>query len=178
MLSNLSMSEPKWRAVTSEELARDLEEILPQRRENKYAAQVGLADITITIDETKAEPLGLSLPFQSVVQGECALRERIITPTTFLENDGTEHHVIAFDPKPIGFSGFMSCVTHSLALTDQGLFDVGRYSAISTTKQDEYWQWFLHQRLATPGQVAALREERNLSPHQLVERLSTAMAET
>jgi hypothetical protein len=51
--------------------------------------------------------------------------------TIFVEEDDTQHQVLVFDHQTVGYSGFMGCVTHSLALTDQSLFDVGREPVIS-----------------------------------------------
>ena len=117
----------------------------------------------------------VALPFQSMDQAERALRERVITPTTFLEDDDTRHQVGMFDPEPVGFSGFMGCVSHSLALTDHGLFEVGRFPAMNLASQNRYWQWFLNRRLATPEQVAAWRGHHNLSGSQIVELCFEAM---
>ena len=137
--------------------------------ETKYTFQVGLKDLDFEVDQEKAKVQGVALPFQSVDQAERALREGVIRPTTFLEDDGTEHAIAVFDPQPVGFSGFMDCVTHSLALTGQGLFEVGRYPAMNLASQNRYWQWFLHRRLATREQVAAWQEKNDLSAQQVVE---------
>ena len=53
-----------------------------------------------------------------------------IQPMIFIEYDNTRHQVLTFDPRPMGYSGFMDCVTHSLALRDLGLFEVGHYPAM------------------------------------------------
>jgi hypothetical protein len=169
------MSELENRAVAPDEFIRELEEAVKQRRENKYAFQAGLKDLGFEVDEDQARVLGISLPFQSIDQAERALCERVIRPNTFLEDDDTTHQVAAFDPEPVGFSGFMSCVTHSLAVTDLGLFDVGRYPAMNLASQHGYWQWFLHRRLATPEQVAAWKEQDSLTSLQVVERFFEAM---
>jgi hypothetical protein len=169
------MTEIEWRCVAPEEFIRDIEDAVRQHRENKYAFQTGIKDLEFAIDEDKAKTLGVTLPCQSIDQAERALRERIVQPATFLEYDSTEHQVAVFDPQPIGSSGFMGCVTHSLALTDQGLFEVGRYPAMDLVSQKHYWQWFLHRRLATSEQVAAWQEEHRLSPSQVVERIFQAM---
>ena len=169
------MSELEHRAVTPDEFISELEEAVRQRRENKYAFQVGLKDLGFEIDEDQARAWGVTLPFQSIDQAERALRERVIKPTTFLEDDDTAHQVATFDPEPVGFSGFMSCVTHSLGVTDLGLFEVGRYPAMNLASQGRYWQWFLHRRLATPEQVAAWKEQDSLTSLQVVERFFEAM---
>lgn len=80
-----------------------------------------------------------------------------------------------FDPEPVGFSGFMRCATHSLALTDQGLFEVGRFQAMSLINQNRYWQWFLHRRLATPEQTTYWKEHYHLSGPQVVDRFFEAI---
>jgi hypothetical protein len=70
-----------------------------------------------------------------------------------IEDDNTEYVVMVFDYRPVGYNGFMDCVTHSLALTDHGLFEVRRYSVVSLSAPGHYWQWFLHRRLATTEDV-------------------------
>jgi hypothetical protein len=170
------MSEIKRQTITPNELIREVEMAIRQRQENKYAFQVGIKDLGFEIDEDKAKALGVTLPCQSIDQAEWALRQKVINLTTLVEDDDTRHQVTVFEPQPISFSGFANCVTHSLALTDQGLFEVGRYPAMNLISQNRYWQWFLHQRLATSKQAATWQEERHLSPQQLVERIYEAMA--
>jgi hypothetical protein len=169
------MSELELRAIAPKELITELEGAVKQRRENKYAFQVGLKDLDFEIDEDQIKTLGVALPFQNIDQAERALQERVIKPTTFLEDDDTEHLVAVFDPEPVGVSGFMGCVTHSLALTDQGLFEVGRFPAMNIASQNRYWQWFLHRRLATPEQIATWKEHHHLSSTQVVEQFIEAM---
>lgn len=164
ILYNPSMQEVECRTVTPKEIINELQGIVKQRQENKYAFQVGLEDLDFEIDEEKARELGVTLPFLSIDQAERALRERAIRPATLVEDDKIAHQVLAFDPQPVGHSGFMDCVTHSLALTDRGLFEVGRFPAMNVSSQSRTWQWFLHRRLATPEQVAAWREDHSLSP--------------
>lgn len=162
-------------APTSPDLVWQLVYAVDGLRENKYAFQVGLKDVDFEVDASKVRALGLIMPFHSIEQAEQALRERVITPRMFLENDGTEHRLAAFEPEPVGFSGFMEGVTHSLAATDHGLFEVGRYPALSLAGHPRYWQWFLHRRLATAERVAAWRADYGLSTDQLVQRLFLAM---
>ena len=50
-----------------------------------------------------------------------------------------------------------------------------RYPAMNPVSRKSYWQWFLHRRLATSEQVAGGQELHNLSPTQVVERISQAM---
>ena len=73
-----------------------------------------------------------------------------------------------FHPQPVGYSGFINCVTHSLSLTDLGLFEVGRYPAVSLDRPGYYWQWFLHRRLAMPGQVGEWQKQEGITGEQLV----------
>jgi hypothetical protein len=169
------MSELEWRAVAPDQFISELKEAVRQRQENKYAFQIGLKDLDFEIDQDQARLLGISLPFQDIDQAELALRERVIIPTSFLEYDDTLHQVAAFDPDPVGFSGFMSCVTHSLAMTDLGLFEVGRYPALNMASQQRYWQWFIQRRLATPEQVLAWREQHRLTDLQVVDLFLEAL---
>lgn len=162
-------------AVTPTELIGELQDTLRKWRENKYAFQVGLKDLDFDVDSERARKLGVSLPFPSVDQAEKALRNGVCRPTTFLEDDDTIHQVLAFAPRPVGYSGFMDCVTHSLALTDQGLFEVGRFAAMNLSTQCRTWQWFLHRRLANCEEVAAWRGDTPLSSEQLVKRCVEAM---
>jgi hypothetical protein len=136
-----------------------------------------LKDVDFDIDDDQLNIQGLSLPFRSIEQAENALVTGVIKPATFLEQDGTEHTILTFDPQPVGYSGFMDCVTHSLAITDHGLFEVGRYPAMSLSEQNRFWQWFLHRRLATSEDVAAWREEESLSPTALLGRVYIALTE-
>ena len=155
-----SMSQLEVKRVSPEEFLREIDDAVRQRQENKYAIQVGLKDLRFEIDQDKAKILGTSLPLPGVGEAEQALRQRVIKPATFLEVDDTEHQVIIFDPRPIGFSGFMDCAIHSLALTDHGLFEVGHYAAVNLVGQSPYWQWFLHRRLATTAQAESVEIPR------------------
>jgi hypothetical protein len=102
-------------------------------------------------------------------------RSGAITPITLLEHDETEHQVLVFDHRPVGYSGFMDCVTHSLALTDHGLFEAGRYLAMSLSEQNRYWGWFLHRRLATTDDVSDWCKNQNCTPNEYVESVYQAM---
>ena len=171
------MSSIEVRGISPEEFRREFETSLQQYRENKYAFQVGLKDVDFQINDEQLEIKGLLLPFRSIDQAENALVMGVIKPATFLEYDGTEHTILAFDPRPVGYSGFMDCVTHSLALTDLGLFEVGRYPAVSLSEQNRYWQWFLHRRLATSEDVTTWQEEKSLSVDELLERVYMALTD-
>ena len=163
------------RGITSDEIIRDIENSINLYRDNKYDFQVGLKDLDFDIDSEKIKILGLAIPFTSIDLAENALTEAAITPKTLIEFDNTEHKVIIFDHKPIGYSGFMDCVTHSLAITDHGLFEVGRYPAISMSKPGRYWQWFLHKRLATPNDIDQWQDENSIDSRELIERIYVAM---
>jgi hypothetical protein len=163
------MSEIEWRGITPDVMIQDIERSVKLYRENKYAFQVGLKDLDFDIDVDKIKVLGMKLPFNCIDQAEQALSNLVIVPVKFIEHDKTEHIVLAFDHRPVGYSGFMDCVTHSLALTDHGLFEVGRYPAMSLTDQNRYWQWFLHRRLASTDEVNNWCEKNNLSTEQFVQ---------
>ena len=162
------MRDIEVRVVTPEEIGRELEDALRRRQENKYAFQVKLIDLDIAVDEEKATAQGVALPFRSIEAAEAALRSGVIRPTLLVEEDETRHEVTAFDPTPVGYSGFQDCVTHSLAVTNHGLFDVGRFAATSLHSAQKEWQWFLHQRLATPEEIAAWQAISPVAPHQLL----------
>lgn len=163
------MREMEYQGVTPEEIIRELESRLKQDPKEKYTFQVGLKDLDFDVDEDKLDIHGVSLPLQNILLAEEALMSGIIKPAKLLEYDGTEHNVIAFDPRPVGFSGFMNCVTHSLVLTNLGLFNVGRYSAISLTRPGHEWGWFLHRRLATHNEVISMQEAQGLTPRETIE---------
>jgi hypothetical protein len=137
--------------------------------ERKYHLQVGLKDVEFSVDQEKAKKLGLSFPVGSIDEAERALRARVIAPTRFAERGGdTVHEVIEFDLTPVGYSGFASCVTHSLAWTDHGIFELGRFSAMSIGDFSKTWQQFVHRRLMTTGQVKEL-QEAGMSPQEIFE---------
>jgi len=170
------MSEAEWRGRTSEESIRYSENSDRRYKEKKYAFQVGLKDLDFVIDEDKIKALGKALPFQTISQAEEALCSKCIIPRLFIEEDETMHQVLVFDHRPIGYNGFKNCVTHSLALTNQGLFEVGRYSALSLSPQSRNWMWFLHRRWATPVEVAQIQESYKWSHHELLEHTYQSLA--
>jgi hypothetical protein len=163
------------RGISPDESVREIEDSISHNRENKYDFQVGLKDLDFDIDSEKVVCLGLAIPFASIDEAEQALTEGVITPITFIEFDNTEHKVSVFDYKPVGFSGFLDCVTHSLAITDLGLFEVGRYPAISLSQSGRYWQWFLHRHLAKPEELRLWQEENSLNSKELIERVYLAL---
>lgn len=169
------MSQIEWRGISPEEMVRDIENSVRQYRENKYAFQTGLKDLDFDINDELLKTQELTLPFDSISQAEQALRIGAIVPTIFVEDDDTQHQVLVFDRRTVGYSGFMDCVTHSLAVTDKGLFEVGRYPAISLVSQNRYWQWFLHRRLATADQVQEWCQDYKLTTEQFMEEVVHAM---
>ena len=169
------MSKTEYRGVTPSEMIQEVEQVIRQQRENKYDFQVGLKDLDFDINEDQLRVLGLRLPFKNIDQAEQALRNVAISPITFIEHDETEHQVLIFDHRPVGDSGFMDCVTHSLALTNHGLFEVGRYLAMNLSSQNRYWQWFLHRRLAAVEEVISWCESDDLTSEQFMENVYLAM---
>ena len=171
------MSSVEVGGITPEDFRQEIETSIQQYKENKYAFQVGLKDVEFDINDELLEIEGYSLPFKSIDHAENALKTGVIKPATFIEYDGTEHTLLAFNPRPVGYSGFMDCVTHSLALTDKGLFEVGHYPAVNLSEQNRYWQWFLHRQLATAENVATWQEEKNITADELLERVYTALTD-
>jgi hypothetical protein len=169
------MTASEVRGIEPEESFREIQAALQAIRKDKYALQTGLRDLDFDIDPGLLEQLGLRLPFPSIRQAEQALAARAIQPSLLIEYDQTEHAVLAFDPRPVGFSGFMDCVTHSLALTSHGLFEIGRYPGVSLSGPGKTWQWFLHRRLATPEEVHAILEQHAWSGDELLCRAYTAL---
>ena len=88
----------------------------------------------------------------SIDEAEFYLREGILVPLEFVEHDGTVHQVVRWDPTPVGYSGFMDCVTHSIVVTDRETFEVGRYPAVQLQNPAKAWQWFIHCRIDTDGE--------------------------
>lgn len=169
------MGEIKYKPITPEELHQDLDSIVSKHKENKYAFQIGLRDLDFDVNHDLLKANGLSLPFPTIDHAEQALEARAIQPLKFIEEDGTEHQVLAFDYRPVGFSGFMDCVTHSLAITNHGLFEIGRYSAVSLAEKNKYWQWFIHRRLASREEVNRVMESDKLTPENFIEEVRHAM---
>lgn len=168
---NPLMSEIEARGDRSYELNREFESTPKSSQKNKYPFHVGLKDLDFDIDVDRIKKLGLKLPFQSIDQAEQALQCHAIMPIKFIEYDDTEHQVLIFDHRSIGYSGFMNCVTHSLALTSNGLFEVGRYPALNLISAKHYWQWFLHRRLTTPEEIADALDSQNLTIDQYMENI-------
>jgi hypothetical protein len=121
------MSQIEVRKITPDEIIGEIEVSIRLHRENKYAFQVRLKDLDFDINQELLEVSGLNLPFSTIQNAERALTERVIVPVKLIEDDDLEHDVIEFDPRPVGYSGFMDCVTHSLVMTNHGLFEVGHY---------------------------------------------------
>jgi hypothetical protein len=91
--------------------------------------------------------LELDPEMNAVERAECYLREGVLSPVQFTESDGTRHQVREWDPTPVDYSGFMGCVTHSIVVTDQGTFEVGRYAAMNVRTFSKVWQWFIHRQI-------------------------------
>jgi hypothetical protein len=163
------------RGIKPEDFRREIENLIRKSCQDKYAFQVGLRDLDFDVDEDKLEESGSTLPFRSISQAEAALKSGIIKPSIFIEHDDTIHNLVAFDPRPVGFSGFMDCVTHSLALTDKGLFEVGRYPAMDLASSNRYWGWFLHRRLATSEEITDWLESNSITEQELIDRVYSAL---
>lgn len=170
-LYTAGMSPIEVKRVSPEEMIRKIETSVKLHQENKYAFQVGLKDLDFDINQELLEAQGLSLPFKSMGEAERALAEQVIVPLKLIEYDDTEHNVIEFDNRVVGYSGFMDCVTHSLVLTDHGLFEVGRYPAVNLASQSRNWQWFLHRRWASPEEVAKIQETYQWPSEQFMEHV-------
>ena len=169
------MSGIEYRGITPEETIQDIENSVKQYRENKYAFQVGLKDLDFDINQELLEASELTLPFSTIQNAERALTERVIVPVKLIEDDDLEHEVLEFDPKPVGYSGFMDCVTHSLILTNHGLFELGHYPAVSLSSQGRNWQWFLHRRLATAEEIHSIEEANEWDHRDLMKRVYCAL---
>jgi hypothetical protein len=169
------MPPTEWKWVTPEEMIQNIETTLKRMKEDKYALQTGLKDLDFDMDMEELTRRGFSVPFPSIAQAEQALLFRLIRPKQIWEYDGTVHQVMAFHPQQIGYSGFMDFVTHSLALTNLGLFEVGRYPAVSLERPGKYWQWFLHRRLAVPEQVIEWQEKEGITGEQLLNSIYQAI---
>ena len=169
------MGEIEWKWITPDEVIQDIERVVKAQRENKYTFQIGLHDLDFDIDPTRLEMIGMKTPFKSVQEAEQALRVSAILPTKFTEEDETEHQIATFDPRPVGYSGFMNCVTHSLAITNHGLFEIGRYPAISLSERNRNWQWFIHRRLATIEEVYEWCTSHDLNSDQFIDEVYQAM---
>ena len=165
----------EWRYASPKEVIHELERIVQLQRESKYDYQTGLKDLDFDIDHEQLLALELTLPLRTVDQAEIALRNKGIQPITFIEQDNTKHQVIAFDSRPIGYSGFMDCVTHSLALTDHGLFEVGRYPAVNLSSRCHHWGWFLHRRLAAPEELASWQDSHVMTPEEIIDQVHKAL---
>lgn len=137
----------KIKAVTPQELIEALEESVQQRRRDKYSFQVKLSDVEFAFDEEAASTLELDPEMSRIEQAEHYLREGVLRPIRFEEIDGTRHQVLEWDVTPVANSGFMGCATHSIVVTDQGTFEVGRYPAMSLETFSKVWQWFIHRKI-------------------------------
>ena len=135
------------KAVGPGELVEELERLVEQRRRDKYSLQVKLDVVEFAFDEQAALTLDLDPEMSRIEQAERYLREGVLRPAGFVEDDGTVHQVLEWDSTPVAYSGFMGCVTHSVAVTDRGTFEVGRYPAMNIETVSKVWQWFIHRKV-------------------------------
>jgi hypothetical protein len=165
------------RPVTRRELVEELEALVEQMSdpEKKYQMQVGLRGVEFDVDEERVLEMGIALPVSSIDEAEDCLQGKVLVPTQLVETDGTVHDVLAFDPRPVGFSGFMDCVTHSLVITDRGLFELGRYPAARLTQAGKAWQWFIRRRPLTAEQLEELKRADN-SPGEVLDFANERLA--
>ena len=82
-------------------ITRDIVSPIQFHNEKKYAFQVGLKDLDFDFNEELIKLIGLTIPFQSIVQAEQALRYEVIKPNLLIEQDDKEHQVLVFDPRPV-----------------------------------------------------------------------------
>ena len=134
-------------AVSPEEFGEELKRLVEQQRNDKYSLQVGLKNVQFSFDKEKASALEVDPEMGSIDKAELYLREGILMPVELVEYDGTVHQVLEWDPTPVGYSGFMDCVTHSIVVTDRGTFEVGRYPAMQLQDFSKVWQWFIHRKI-------------------------------
>ena len=134
-------------ALTPEEFGEELNRLVEQLRNDKYSLQVGLKNVQFSFDEEKASALEVGPEMSSIDKAELYLREGTLMPVEIVEYDGTVHQVLEWDPTPVGYSGFMDCVTHSIVVTDRGTFEVGRYPAMQLQDFSKAWQWFIHRKI-------------------------------
>lgn len=144
--------ELEFRTIGKEQIAdfiRQLDEMAEAMAnpETKYKFQVKLKEVEFDVDREKADALGVTLPVGSIDEAERLLQEGVISPKRFVEQDETVHEIIEFQPEPVGYSGFDNCVVHSLAQTDRGLFELGRYPAMDLETQTKTWQWLIHRKI-------------------------------
>ena len=137
----------KVEAVDGKALVAHVERLVEQWTRDKYSLQVGLREVEFAFDEAAAAAMQLDPGISNIGKAERYLRAGILTPERLVEDDGTVHQVVEWDPTPVGYSGFMDCVTHSVVITDQGTFAVGRYPAMNIMTFSKVWQWFIHCRI-------------------------------
>jgi hypothetical protein len=116
-------------------------------QEERCSFQVKLENVKFVLDEEAASAPELDPEMSAVERAERYLRARVLRPVQLAESDGTRHQVLEWDPAPVAYSGFMGCVTHSMVVTDQGTFEVGRYAAMSVRTFSKVWQWFIHRKI-------------------------------
>lgn len=136
--------------------------------EEKYVFQIGMKDVDFAVNWSLLKIKGYNVPLKGITEAEGALCDNALLINSFREMDDTEHQVLSFDPRPVGYSGFMNCVKHSLMMTNHGVFEVGRYAGATYEPAGYSWQWFLHKRLITPIQVSSILEEQGLTPDEFI----------
>jgi hypothetical protein len=142
---------------------------LRRSRESKYASGVALQDVGFAVDEERCQVLQVTFPLGGVEQVEQALQAGIITPISFLEPDGTQHQVKAFDPAPVGLSGHGEHIVHSVGLTDAGVFEISRAPSNDDAGLPGCWEWALDRRLVGADRVRAWQWRYRLSDLQIVD---------
>lgn len=145
--------------------------------DRKYDFQVGIKDLDFDVNYLLVKAIGLTIPFMGIAQAEFALTNRALCINAFKELDDTNHSVILFDPRPIGYSGFMNCVRHSLAMTNHGVFEIGRYKGASLSPESSYWQWFIHRRLVSIEEAHSWMGEQAITSNQFMEQIYQALVE-
>ena len=65
----------------------------------------------------------------------------------FAESDGARRQALEWDLTPVANGGYSGRVTHSIVVTDQGTFEVGRYAAMNVRTFSKVWQWFIHRKI-------------------------------
>ena len=69
----------------------------------------------------------------------------------------------------------MDRVTHSLALKERGLFEIGRYPAASFTRAFKVWQWLIHHHSMNADDLEELRNASE-SPEEFLDLVYQGLA--
>ena len=159
------MKDIEVKAVTPEEMIADLKAMLRQLEKDKYSLQVAIKTVKFTFDQEQAQVLAISPKLTQIEKAELYLSQGYLRPIEFSEDDGTVHHVVAWNPAVVGYSGFNNCVAHSLVTTNRGVYEVGRYPAVNIANFTKNWQWFIHRRI---GDLPCPRCEKPLIGEKVV----------